>query len=372
MSTCPLYLKDYEKTWNVNHKQAILQWFADAGRGLFLHYGLYSLVHEHEWLQARNRIPVAVYEKLADAFTAERFDADFITDFALENGLKYINLTTCHHDSFCLWDSKIEPFNSMNSPAKRDLVQELSEACDKKGLGFFAYYTFMQNWRHPYFVTREEFSTARPAYNSPDPHYLYKSKDDFKYYIDYIEQVMDELLSNYKITGIWLDLISAWWKLGRAYIPIDDIYAHIREKHPDVLISWKSGATGTEDFASPEHNYSNMTERIRQNYGDEAADIANRAFQLNAPKHNEICTSVQLETWGYCPKNKLRSAEDIVRLLHHAKDNNCNLLINIGPMWDGSLDPAHTKLLAEAIKMYDEGAAHNPATQALQSQTIAE
>lgn len=357
MSTpCPKYLQDYQDLWQTAPKQAVLKWFENAQRGLFLHYGLYSVQHEHEWYQARNKIHVDPYAKLADYFSAHNFDADRITDFALENGLKYINLTTCHHDSFCLWDSDIEPFNSVRaSAARRDLVAELSEACDQKGLGFFAYYTFMQNWRHPYFCTCQEFSSARPRYDEPEPHYLYKSKEDFPKYIDYIENVMDELLSRYKITGIWLDLISAWWQLGPEYIPIESIYDHIRQKHPHVLISWKQGATGTEDFASPEHDYGDPYERICKNFGEAAALRGRQAFLGNANKHNEICTSVQLNTWGFCPQFPLRSQENIVEMLHNAKARNCNLLINIGPMADGSLPPPLTDRLVQALNQYDRG-----------------
>ena len=125
-----------------------------------------------------------------------------------------------------MWDSKIEPYNSMNTPAKRDLVRELSEACDRKGLGFFAYYTFMLNWRHPYYVSPAEFDYAYD-HSKDNSEYHYKNKEDFAKYIDYIERIIDELLSNYKITGIWLDLIAAWYGLGEDYIPIERIYDNI-------------------------------------------------------------------------------------------------------------------------------------------------
>jgi len=83
-----------------NPRQAAIKWFSDAKFGLFMHYGLYSLLGRHEWVQLREKIPVAEYAKLKDRFTAENFDADFITDLALEAQMKYINITTRHHDSF--------------------------------------------------------------------------------------------------------------------------------------------------------------------------------------------------------------------------------------------------------------------------------
>ena len=91
MGECPKYLKDYEEIWVKDPKQAKLKWCQDAKYGLFLHYGLYSLMHDREWIQFFDKIPVAEYEKLTEQFTAHNFDADYITDLALKAGMKYIN-----------------------------------------------------------------------------------------------------------------------------------------------------------------------------------------------------------------------------------------------------------------------------------------
>ena len=131
-TTMPSFLKGYEELYKTDPRKASIEWFRNAKFGLFMHYGLYSLLGRHEWVQLREKIPVAEYAKLKDKFTAEKFDADFITDLALEANMKYINITTRHHDSFCLFDSKYTDFKSTNSPAKRDLVGELTEQCAKK------------------------------------------------------------------------------------------------------------------------------------------------------------------------------------------------------------------------------------------------
>jgi hypothetical protein len=109
----PSYLKNYEKLYAENPRAAALQWFREARFGLFMHYGLYSLEGRHEWLQLREKIPVAAYAKLRDRFTAEKFDADVVTDLALAAQMRYVNLTTRHHDSFCLFDTKQTDFNSV-------------------------------------------------------------------------------------------------------------------------------------------------------------------------------------------------------------------------------------------------------------------
>ena len=136
-ASVPSYLKGYEELYAKNPRVAARKWFADARYGLFMHYGLYSLLGRGEWVMFREKIPVAEYEKLTGQFTAKNFDADFITDMAAEAGMKYVNLTSRHHDSFSLFDSKTSDYNVMNTPAKRDLVGELAEQCQKKGLGVF-------------------------------------------------------------------------------------------------------------------------------------------------------------------------------------------------------------------------------------------
>lgn len=345
---CPSYLENYKSLWEVDPKKAKLEWFKNAKYGMFIHYGLYSMLHSHEWVQFNEKIPVREYAKLKDHFTAHNFDADFITDLAVNAGMKYINLTSCHHEGFCMWDSKIETFNSVNSPCGRDLVKELSDCCERKGLGFFTYYTFMLNWRHPYFVTRDVFDVARPAYNEPQPEYLYKNKEDFKKYIDYAVACIDELLTNYKnIAGIWLDLIAAWFAMGDEYIPINDIYNYIRERHPHVLISWKQGATGTEDFASPENYFHSLEETIRNRFGDEGAKRARIGFEGNKNKHNEVCTTIQHGTWGFNPRYDNKTVDELYQQLGDSTQNNCNLLLNVGPMADGSIHPNHVKILLD-------------------------
>lgn len=134
----PHYLKGNKKLYHQNPRKAAIEWFGQARYGMFLHYGLYSIVGRHEWLQQRETIPVAEYAKLKEQFTADKFNADFITDLALEAGMKYINITTRHHDGFCLWDTKYSDFKSTNSPAKRDLIAELSEQCNKKAWPYFS------------------------------------------------------------------------------------------------------------------------------------------------------------------------------------------------------------------------------------------
>ena len=203
----PSYLKGYESLYARDPRAAAIQWFRDAKFGMFIHYGLYSLVGRHEWVQLRELIPVAKYAELKKQFTAAKFDAEAITDLAVAAKMRYINITTRHHDSFCLFRTRQTDFNSVNSPARRDLVGELAAACRKKGLGLFLYYSHGRDWKHPHAPNNDEWKgQARPKYNPPEASYAYGKEHDLQKYLDFMTAQITELLTNYgPVAGIWLD-----------------------------------------------------------------------------------------------------------------------------------------------------------------------
>lgn len=343
----PSYLKGYEALYARDPHAAALAWFRDARFGLFMHYGLYSLLGRGEWVLYREAIPLAEYEKLKGQFRAEKFDADFITDLAAAAGMKYVNITARHHDSFCLFDSKLSDYTSAQGPARRDLVAELAEQCRKKGLGLFLYYSYGLDWRHPYFYPREFNRIARPDYKTPEPRYLWRKDDDFAHYIEFVHGQIRELLTNYgPLAGLWFDPIMGYYARPDLF-PIAETYAMIRKLQPQVLISFKQGANGTEDFAAPERTGQSLAERVRKQYGDEKARVAAAAWESNKSKHNEICDTLQPHIWGYKADDddKHLDADEVRRRLGAAFGQNCNLLMNTGPLPDGSIHPVDVKTL---------------------------
>jgi alpha-L-fucosidase len=340
MPPVPSYLAAHADQWRIDPHAANLEWFRQAKFGLFIHYGLYSALGKGEWVQFNDKIPVAEYEKLSDSFRPDTFDADFITDLACEAQMSYVNLVTCHHDSFCLWNSRNEPFNSVNAPCGRDLVGELAAACAKKGLGFFAYYTYHLNWRHPKFLSREYFSAARPDYPRPEPRYTFKGLEDFWEYVDYAHAALAELLTGYgPLAGVWLDLIMAYYAQPDL-MPVRDTYALVRKLQPHALVAFKQGATGDEDFATPERHFHSLEDRARERFGERSGRVAAEAWAKNRNKHNEICATLQDGWWGYGAEAKHIGSEDVWSLLGHAAGHDCNLLLNVGPLPDGSVHPA--------------------------------
>jgi len=330
-----------------------IEWFKQARSGLFMHYGVYSLLGRGEWVQFRELIPLDEYSRLKDGFTAERFDADFITDLALEAEMKYVNITTMHHDGFCLFNTKETDFTSVNSPAGRDLVAELAEQCHDKGLGLCLYYSHGRHWRHPHAMTPEKYGrTARPAYDPPEPAdqdaqqrcgqapgYATGKDHHIEKYVAYCKAQVVELLRNYgPVSNVWFD----GWGTPKAgpweeELEIPELYETIREIQPDCLISYKFGITGTEDFLAPEYHWP-----------ERKPEEMERAIATGKPI--ELCHHIA--GWGYAAENdgKHRGVDSVMADLDYVRRWDANLLLNTAPLPDGSIDEQDVKTLKEIGK----------------------
>lgn len=317
----PTYLRGYEVQFQKDPRAAAVQWHRDARWGLFVHYALASL----RGLTAKNAIESkdkssgqwkAVkqgtseeYERLKDRFTAEKFDADFITDLALAAEMRYVNFTTRHLGELYLFGTSVSEFSSLNSPAKRDLVAELALQCEKKGLGLFLYC--------PPDVARTE------------------PQETF----DRNCTVIRELLTQYgPIAGIWLDGVGSYYEEPQAYARLNELYALIRSLQPQCLISFKQG-TGTEDFVAPEGLMHTKKDAI-----------AEKAWALNSGKRGDICTNMQTTppAWIYLEGCEHINADQVLGLLADAFAQDANLTLNTGPLPDGSIHPADVAALREA------------------------
>ena len=340
MSSPPAYLDVSVDDYEADPRAATTAWFDDADYGLFLHYGLYSLLANHEWVQYHQRIPPAEYALLQDHFTADGFDPAAIVALAKDAGMSYVNLTTKHHDGFCLFDSAATTYTSVHAPAGRDLVGELADACHDAGLGFFCYYSIGVDWRHPHAPNREPWGDpARPDYDRRPGVYA-DAGHDLDRYLDYVETQVHELLA-YDPAGIWFDpavFSTLPGKAGWDPTPFDlpSLYASIREASPGTLISYKDGVTGSEDFVAPELYY--------DSHGEDAG------------KPGEICAcmlpSAEYEdevrhSWGYLAEGtgKHKTEAEVWALLDEVVGKGYNLLLNTGPLPDGSLDPEDTTTL---------------------------
>ena len=323
----PSYLGDYREQYEKDPRRTAVRWFREAEFGLFLHYGLYSLLGRGEWVQLREKIPVAEYEKLKDRFTAEKFDAELIADLALDAGMKYVNITTRHHDSFCLFRTEQTDFNSVSAPCGRDLVGELAAACEKRGLGLCLYYSHGRDWKHPHAPNNDQYGgNARPEYDPPEASYATGAEHDLQIYLDFMSAQITELLSGYgPIAAIWLDGIMTPLEGDAAAFGCQELYDRIHALQPQVLVSYKQMLLGTEDFAAPEN---------------ESVDTRG--------KPGEICTTLG-PRWGYVAdaEDKHLDAEAAWEKLRYAGRSGFNLLLNTGPMSDGAIEPVDARTLRQ-------------------------
>ena len=327
----PSFIKAFKKLYVSDPRNAALQWFQDAKFGLFIHYGLYSLTGKHPFLQFNELIPVKEYEKLTTQFTASSFDVDFITDLAIDAEMKYINLVTKHCEGFCLWDTKQTDFNSINSASKRDLVAEMAQACQKKGLGLFLFYEHGFDWRHPHGPRHRDFPTkiTEVPYDPPESTYASRENYTLNHYVDFAAAQITELLTNYgPIAGIWLDGVAVPLSGDHSQFKLQELYDLIHRLQSQALVSYKFGVTGSEDFLAPEYI---QLDRVKFD------------------KPTEICFPLN-KGWGYVEGQKHANIDEVWEQLSFARKHKASFLLNIGPLGDGSVYPQDIKTLKEMGK----------------------
>jgi alpha-L-fucosidase len=263
--------------------------------------------------------------------------------------MRYVNITSRHHEGFCLFASGVTDYTSAAAPARRDLVGELAEQCAAKGLGLFLYYSYALDWRHPYFYPRSYFRIARPDYPEGELRYLFRRDEDFRHYVAFVHAQLRELLTGYgPLAGIWLDPIMGYYARPDLY-PIEETYALIRSLQPQTLISFKQGASGDEDFTAPERGARSLEENVRRQCGEAQALVARRAWDGNTGKPRESCNTLQPHSWGYMQADdgKHRTSDDVLALLAEGREQSWNLLLNTGPLPDGSIQTEDVATLRE-------------------------
>ena len=219
-------------------------------------------------------------------------------------------------------------------------MEELAAVCSKRKLGLFLYYSAALDWHHPYFPDPSAgFKFYRPAYPEKPAQYLWRKDADTRIYIEYVRSQLRELLTQYgPIAGIWFDPVLGYYARPNLF-PMEDIYKTIHELQPGCLVSFKQGATGTEDFAAPERRAGDVASyaSIAPDRRETAREVANRVWDANRSKPMELCNTLQPSAWGYkrSDDGKHRSSEEVLAMLKTA--GNANLLLNTGLLPDGSI-----------------------------------
>ena len=292
--------------WPKADPAAVTRW-QDMRFGMFIHWGPVSLTgHEIGWSRGKET-PIEVYDNLYKQFNPTNYNADEWVSVAKAAGMKYIVLTTKHHDGFCLWDTKQTDYNIMNTPFKRDVVKELAAACKKQGIAFGTYYSTC-DWHHPDFPLTSPLGKVR------------REKSDIDSYQRYLLAQIKELITNYgPLITIWNDVPQEFKGRGAATIKM------VRELQPDILINNRTGDGG--DYDTPE-----------QKIGK---------FQLDRPW--ESCMTVSAHNhWAWGGANDgVKSITACLDMLIRGAGGDGNILLNVGPRPDGVIDPAQANLLKE-------------------------
>ena len=274
-------------------------WFFEKRFGLFVHWGLYAIPGWHEQHQWRARVPRAEYAKLAERWNPRSFEPERWLDLLQEAGMSYLCLTTKHHDGFCLWDTKLTRFNTMNTPYGRDIVGQLADACHRRQVPLCLYYS-IADWNHPNYPNqgRHHELPGPEAGDAPD----------WEKYLAFVRGQVRELCTNYG------ELHGFWWDMNVPQHHDPSFNALIRQLQPKAVINNRGFDDG--DFGTPERDYGK----------DEA-----RAF----PRPTEACQSVGMESWGFRSDEDYYADRHLLRSIDRYLARDANYLLNVGPQPDG-------------------------------------
>lgn len=302
-------------------RETRLAWWHEAKFGMFIHWGLYALPAGEwngkyysgigEWIMFKARIPVADYEQLAKRFNPGRFDAEAWAQLAQDAGMKYLVITSKHHDGFAMFASKVDAFNIVDAtPFKRDPLKELAAACARRGIRFGVYYSQAQDWTAPGGAIWEGPHEDVPAW--PNPRWDARQAGDFDTYFNRkaIPQVR-ELLSNYgPISVVWFDTPLNVMNVERAA----ELEKVVRQLQPNCLISGRLGGKSQSDYDSE---------------GDNGIPNLSRAGAWETP-------ATLNDTWGFKKNDhNWKKPEDLTFKLVDIVSKGGNYLLNVGPDADG-------------------------------------
>jgi alpha-L-fucosidase len=313
-----------------------MKWWREARFGMFIHWGIYSVPAGTykgkqipgigEWIMENADIPVAEYEKFAKQFNPVKFNAEQWVLIAKNAGMKYIVITSKHHDGFCLWDSKVSDYDIIDAaPFKRDILKELSVACKKHGVRLCFYHSIM-DWHHP-----DAQAPFYPNYNDDS-----RTNPNFSRYVQtYLKPQLKELITNYGPLGVmWFD--GEWIKDWTEPQGIE-LYNYVRSLQSDIIINNRVGKGRKSMQGMTKEGY------FAGDFGTPEQEIP----PMGLPGVDwETCMTMN-DTWGFKSyDHHWESAEDLLRKLVDIASKGGNFLLNVGPTSEGLIPQASVERLA--------------------------
>src|SRR5579859_3890231 len=279
-----------------------MKWWHEARFGMFIHFGVYSSIMRHEWVIENEAIPIDQYEAHAKTFKPVKGSARGWAKLAKNAGMKYMVLTTKHHEGFCNFDTKLTTYNAVRQGPGYDIVADYVEAARAEGMQVGFYYSLM-DWHHPDGALCATDEAAR------------------KRFVEYTHGLIREILTNYgKVDVLWYDVS---WPLDAKGWESERMNKMVFELQPDIVVNNRNHQPG--DFSTPE-------QRI-------VAETNGRAW--------ESCMTLN-NSWGYQrADDDWKTSKTIIRNLISCVRDGGNYLLNIGPMPDGSIPPESVRVLTE-------------------------
>ncbi len=341
MNFCSRPQVDYHRTETEEEKDARMAWWDDAKFGMFIHWGLYAVpAGEYkgekvpgigEWIMNSLNIPIAEYEQFAREFNPVKYDAEQWVSLAKQAGMKYIIITSKHHDGFCLWDSDVTNWDIIDAtPFGRDILKELADACERHGVRLGFYHSIM-DWHHP-----DAQAMWEPNYNQ------WRTSENInpnfpRYLENYMKPQLEELLTGYGDIGVlWFD---GEWIPDYTSEMGKDVYNYLRNIKPDLIINNRVDK-GRQGMAGMDAE------------GDFAGDFGTPEQEIPATGMPglrwESCMTMN-DTWGYKHfDHNWKSAETLIHNLIDIVSKGGNFLLNVGPTAEGII-PAPSVERLQAI-----------------------
>ncbi|MGD9495994.1 MAG: alpha-L-fucosidase [Armatimonadota bacterium] len=307
------------RTKTTRTREQTLEWFQQARFGMFIHWGVYALLGKGEWIRNVGHIPQEEYDKLPPRFTAKKFDPDAWADLAKRAGMRYMVVTTKHHDGFCMFDAHNTDWKVTNTPFGRDAIAEITKAFERKGIPVGFYYSIMDWWHDDYLPRLAWEAEQRP-----------EEGHDVMRYIEYMREHIKQLMTEYRPAPFVL-----WWDGGWMNKPEElggqQTNALARRLKPDIIINDR--AFTREDLVTPEQRI--PPTGLRDEEG--------------RPLVWEACITMTSHWWGYDKEETVyKSPEYLIRMLVDIVSKGGNLLLNVGPKPDGTIQKEFVERL-EAI-----------------------
>ena len=312
-------------------KDQRMEWWREARFGMFIHWGLYSIPagewndgqNHAEWIRTTAQIPLETYDQFAKQFDPTAFDADAWVKMAKDAGMRYVVITSKHHDGFCLWPSELTDFDVASTPFQRDILGELKTACDRHEIEFGLYHSIM-DWHHPDYLPRRGWEKDRTADGA-----------EYDRYVTYMKGQLKELVERYDPSVLWFD---GEWETTWDHEMGKDLYEYVRGLKPSIIVNNRvdkgrqgmAGQTAEGDF--------------RGDFGTPEQEIPAKGL----PGVDwESCITMN-DHWGYNQHDKhFKTDKDLVQKLIDISSKGGNFLLNVGPKSDGTFPVESIGLLSQ-------------------------